>query len=195
LLRAAEAGELIEPPSLPNFDLSFVSRARARDVPVPWHQVSAKVRRYVGALPVLALRELQRLGQLPAGVTLHPAAAVPPRMRGAEPDTPPIALRLSDAATGFGAELSVRLAGGEVAWITVRPDDVAEGDTTSRLSVALLDDDGRVVELRAVPANGTVEFRDVPIRRPVALRFQRGEEAWEVALDLRSDQPDADVAE
>lgn len=191
LLRAVQADELVEPKTLPNFDLSFLSRTGTRHA--PWRQLTDNVRRYADALPVLVLRELQRLGRLPAGVTLHPAAPALQRMRGPTRDEPPISLRLADEATGFAADLSIRLADTDVAWIVVHPVFVQPDAAGS--SVALLDDAGRPVELRAVSEGDTVEFRDVPLEETVGLRFQSGGAVWEVVLDLRALESGADVAE
>lgn len=190
LLQALEAEALLEPTHQPDFDLSFLTRAAAPAA--PWQQIAANVRRYAETLPLLLLRQLHELGRLPAGVTLYPPAPAAQRMRGPSPDEPPIRLALADPSTGFAADLRIRLAGRAGASIGVRP--VFPAEHVAAASVALLDELGRPVELRAVADVAPVEFRDVAVDRTWGLRFRAGAAVWEIVLDLRSPESGADVA-
>jgi len=181
-LRLERAGEWREPGSEPVFDLSFLPRE-----PASWSQVAERVRRFAGDLPVLLLHELDRLGRLPAGVQLSPAAATAPRLRGPEADTPVVVFRLTDADERFAVDLRFRRAGEDVVWIDVRPLDAQSEEPLRGAIVGLHEGDGRLLEMRTVPAEGAIQLRDVPINRTFLLRIEHGAGTWEIPFSLQID--------
>ena len=188
-LRLERAGEWREPGSEPVFDLSFLPRE-----PASWSQVAERVRRFAANLPVLLLHELDRLGRLPAGVQLSPAAAAAPRLRGPEVAPPVVAFRLTDAAERFAVDLRFRSAGEDVVWIDVRPLDAQSEEPLPGAIVGLHEGDGRLLEMRTVPAAGGVQLRDVPINRAFLLRIGHGAGAWEIPFSLQIDTSSEDTA-
>jgi len=194
-LSLERAGEWLEPGSEPVFDLSFLLRE-----PASWSQVADRVRRYAAEIPVLMLRELDRLGGLPAGLQLSPAAAAMPRLRGPEADTPIVAFRLTDADERFAVDLRFRRAGEDVVWIDVRPLDARSDEPLPGAIVGLHEGDGRLLEMRTVlatrlgsgdvlslskgQAGGAVQLRDVPINRAFLLRIEHDGRVWEIPFSL-----------
>ncbi|MFQ5592839.1 MAG: hypothetical protein ACE5HA_01685 [Anaerolineae bacterium] len=177
-LRLEHAGEWLEPGSEPVFDLSFLPRE-----PASWSRVAHRARRFATEIPVLMLRELDRLGELPAGLQLSPAAASS-RLRGPEADTPIVAFRLTDADERFAVDLRFRRAGEQVVWIDVRPLDARSDELLPGAIVSLHEGDGRLLEMRTVPAAGAVQLRDVPINRAFLLRVEHGSDTWEIPFSL-----------
>ncbi|MFQ5342591.1 MAG: hypothetical protein ACE5F6_13690 [Anaerolineae bacterium] len=175
-LRLERAGEWREPGSEPVFDLSFLPRE-----PAAWSQVAERVRRFAADLPVLLLYELDRL---PAGLQLSPAGAAAPRLRGPEADTPIVAFRLTDADERFAVDLRFRRAGEDVVWIDVRPLDAQSEEPLPGAIVGLHEGDGRLLEMRTVPAEGAVQLRDVPIDRGFLLRLEHDGRIWEIPFSL-----------
>ena len=198
VLRLERAGEWLEPGSEPVFDLSFLPGE-----PASWSQVGERVRRFATEIPVLMLREIDRLGGLPAGLQLSPAAAVAPRLRGPEADTPIVTFRLTDADGRFAVDLRFRRAGEDVVWIDVRPLDARSDEPLPGAIVGLHEGGGRLLEMRAVPplrlgsgdvlssskgqAAGVVQLRDVPINRAFLLRIEYSAGAWEIPFTLQID--------
>lgn len=177
-LRLERAGKWLAPGSEPVFDLSFLPRE-----PASWSQVADRVRRFTTDIPVLMLRELDRLGGPPAGLQLAPAAATS-RMRGPEADTPVVAFRLTDAEEHFAVGLRFRRAGEDVVWIGVRPLDAQSEAPLPGAIVGLHDSDGRLLEMRTIPPEGAVRLRDVPINRVFLLQIEYDGRTWEIPFSL-----------
>ncbi len=182
-LRLERQGEWLEPGSEPAFDLSFLPHA-----PATWLQVAERIRRFATDIPALALHELDRLGRLPAGLQLAPAAAAP-KMRGSEAGTPVIAFRLTDADEQFAVDLRFRRAGEDIVWINVQPFDARSRERLPGAFIQLRDEKGRLLEMRTVPAGGVVRLRDVPINQAFTLRIEHGERIWEIPFSLHIESP------
>lgn len=178
-LRLERAGKWLAPGSEPVFDLSFLPRE-----PASWSQVADRVRRFTTDIPVLMLRGLDRLGGSPAGLQLGPAAAAAPRLRGAEADTPIVAFRLTDADERFAVDLRFRRVGEDVVWTDVRLLDAQSDEPLPGAIVGLHEGDGRLLEMRTVPAGGAVQLRDVPIHRAFLLRLEYDGRTWEIPFSL-----------
>ncbi|MFQ5859204.1 MAG: hypothetical protein ACE5LU_26690 [Anaerolineae bacterium] len=181
-LRLEKGGHFMEPGSDLRLDLSFLA-VGTREL-APWSQVAERVRRYTTELPVLMLHEFERLGELPAGLRLRPAAGAPAKMRGPAGDTPVVAFRLTDAKESLAVDLRFRRAGEDVVWIAVRPLDAQSENSLPGAIVALHDGDGRLLEMRTVPADGAIQLRDVPINRTFLLRLEHDARTWEVPFSL-----------
>lgn len=192
-LRLGQEGKWIEPSSELSLDLSFLPSG-ARE-PASWSQLAERVRRYATEIPVLMLRELERLGELPVGLQLSPATGAPSKMRGPEVDTPVIAFRLADADEHFAADLRFRRAGEDVVWIGVRPLDAQSEGPLPGAIVGLHDGDGRLLEMRTVPPEGAVQLRDVPIDRAFLLRLEHGDRTWEVPFSLHIETPGGEASD
>lgn len=181
-LRLKGTSEWIEPASEPELDLSFLPLAA--DEPSSWSQVADRVRRYVTEVPALMLHELQQVGELPTSLQLRPAAGAPAKMRGPESDTPIVAFRLTDTAERFAVDLRFRRAGAGVVWIRVQPRDIKSEELLPGATVGLHESDGRLLEMRTVPAAGATQLQDVPINRDFLLRLEHEGRAWEIPFSL-----------
>lgn len=189
-LRLEQTNAWVEPATIPNVDLSFLPAGDAESA--PWAEVADRVRRYATQVPVLALRELERLGHLPAGLYLRPAVGAPAKMRGPEVATPVVHFRLTDAEAHLAVDLRFRRAGTDVVWIGVEPLDAQTDGPLSGTVVALHDGEGRLLEMRTVPAEGKTQLRDVPIDREFLLRLEHAERAWEIPFSLHVEDSDED---
>lgn len=187
-LRLERSGDWIEPACEPNLDLSFLPLEP--EEPTPWSPLADRVRRYTTQIPVLMLRELQRLGELPAGLRLRPVSGAPAKMRGPEADTPVVHFRLTDDQEHFAVDLRFRRVGDDVVWIDVSLLDAQTDEALPDTIVGLHEGDGRLLEMRTtVPPGGSVQLRDVPINRNFLLRLEHDGRTWEIPFSLAVEIP------
>lgn len=182
MLRLEREGAWIEPTTQPVFDLSFLTPQEHE--PGLWVQIGSRVRRYVDRIPALLLPQLEQSGQLPRGLRLSYASAAPARMRGPQAEVSAVSFQLTDPEEHLQIQVQIDRVSEEAVWLTVRPTDIMRQRPLSGASVGLLDEANRLLELRAVSAEGLVQFRDVRIKRAYVLRIERERERWEISIDL-----------
>jgi hypothetical protein len=186
MLRRERTGEWVEPTTEPTFDLSFLESPEQEPESRPWTQVSARVRRYVARIPALRLPQLAQAGQLPPGLRLSYAPGVPSRMRGPQAEAASVSFQLADPTAHLRIQVEVDRVGEDAVWITVRP-AIREGEPfPPGASVGLLDEEGRPLEIRALGPENRVRFKEVRIGRTYILRVGRGEESWEIPVELET---------
>lgn len=157
ILMAERAGTLVEPPTQPQFDLSFLRPAQP--APSLWQVVEtagAEVRRLFTEIQISVGRTAAAFGQLPSLLT--PQLATAEMSRGVQEQPQAQTLTLPASADDLSIGLAIGPVSLQEATIDVRTTQLSSGQPVPRARVALRDGERRLLTIEHTDEAGSALF-------------------------------------